>query len=72
MEHSIRWNVSVRSRSNWSLEMLVSKERGKPKYLEKNLWEPERENQQQSQPTYGVNARILTRATLVGEESSHH
>ena len=52
--------------------MLVSKERGKPKYLEKNLWEPERENQQQSQPTYGVNARILTRATLVGEESSHH
>ena len=30
------------------------------------------ENQQQTQPTYGVDARIWTRATLVGGECSHH
>ena len=30
------------------------------------------ENQQQTQPTYGVEARIQTRATLVGGERSHH
>ena len=30
------------------------------------------ENQQQTQPTYGVDARIRTRATLVGGECSHH
>ena len=32
-----RWNVSVRSRSNWNLEEFVFMERGKPKYPEKNL-----------------------------------
>ena len=72
MEHSIRWNVSVRSRSNWSLEMLVFKERGKPENPEKSLSEQERENQQQTQPTYGVNAGVRTRATLVRDECSHH
>ena len=30
------------------------------------------ENQQQTQPTYGVDARIRTGATLVGGECSHH
>ena len=30
------------------------------------------ENQQQTQPTYGVDAEILTRATLVGGECSYH
>ena len=30
------------------------------------------ENQQQTQPTYGVDAGIWTRATLVGGERSHH
>ena len=30
------------------------------------------ENQQQTQPTYGVDARIRTWATLVGGECSHH
>ena len=30
------------------------------------------ENQQQSQPTYGVNAGIWARVTLVGVERSHH
>ena len=30
------------------------------------------ENQQQTQPTYGVDAGIRTRATLVGGEHSHH
>ena len=43
MEHSIRWNVSVRSRSNWNLEILVFKEREKPENPEKSLSEQERE-----------------------------
>ena len=30
------------------------------------------ENQQQTQPTYSFDARIWTRATLVGGECSHH
>ena len=38
-----RWNVSVRARSNWKLKVLVFKERGKPEYPEKNLWEQGRE-----------------------------
>ena len=36
-------NVSARSRSNWILEVLVFKERGKAEYLEKNLLEQGRE-----------------------------
>ena len=43
--------------SNWNLEMLVFEERGKPEYPEKNLSEQIKgENQQQTQPTYGVDA----------------
>ena len=38
-----RFSVSVRSRSNWNLEVLVFGERGKPEYLEKNLSEQGRE-----------------------------
>ena len=38
-----RWNVSVRSRSNWNLKVLVFEERGKPEYPEKNLSEQRRE-----------------------------
>ena len=38
-----RLNVSVHSRSNWNLEVLVFEERGKPEYLEKNLSEQRRE-----------------------------
>ena len=48
--------MSVRSRSNWNLEALV--------FLG--------ENEQQTQPTYDVDAGICTRATLVGGECSHH
>ena len=57
--------------SNWNLEMLVFEERGKTEYPEKNL-RSKGENQQQTQPTYGVDAGIRTRATLVGGERSHH
>ena len=35
--------MSVRSRSNWNLKVLVFKERGKPEYPEKNLLEQGRE-----------------------------
>ena len=38
-----RWNVSVRSKSNWNLEVLVFKEKGKLEYPEKNLSEQRRE-----------------------------
>ena len=38
-----RGNLSVRSRLNWNLEVLVFKERGKPEYLRKNLSEEGRE-----------------------------
>ena len=38
-----RGNVSVRSRSNWNLEVLVFKKRGKPEYPEENLSEQRRE-----------------------------
>ena len=38
-----RFSVSVRSRSNWNLEVLVFGERGKPEYPEKNLSEQGRE-----------------------------
>ena len=38
-----RWNVSVRSRSNWKLKVLAFKERGKPEKPEKNLSEQGRE-----------------------------
>ena len=40
--------MSVRYRSNWNLELLVFKERGKPENLEKNLSE-QAENQQHTQ-----------------------
>ena len=62
--------MSVRSRSNWNLAVLVFEERGKPEYPEKNLSEQGREPT--NQPTYGVDAGIWTRATLVGGERSHH
>ena len=38
-------NVSVLSRSNWNLEVLVFEEREKPEYPEKNLSEQGREQQ---------------------------
>ena len=45
-----RSKVSVRSRSNWNLEMLVFVEGGKPENPEKNPRSGD-ENQQQTQPT---------------------
>ena len=57
----------MRSRSNWNLKVLVLKQKGEPKYPEKNLGARcKRENRQQTQPTYGVDARIRTRVTLMG------
>ena len=51
--------------------MLVFEERGKPEYQRKTS-RSKGENQQQTQPTYGVDAGSWTRATLVGGECSHH
>ena len=66
-----RSKVSVRSRSNWNLEMLVFVERGKPENPEKNPRSRD-ENQQQTQPTYDAESGNRTRATLVGGECSQH
>ena len=46
--------------------MLVFKEREKPEYPEKNLFEQRRGPTTNSTPTYGIAARSRTRATLVG------
>ena len=59
------------SRLNWNLEMLVFVEGGKLEYPEKNPQSRD-ENQQQTQPTYGVNSMNRTWATLVGGECAHH
>ena len=56
--------------SNWNMEMLVFEERCKPEYPEKNFSEQGREPTTNS-TTYGVDAGIWTRATLVGGECSH-
>ena len=63
--------LRMRSRSNLNFEELVFKERGKAEYPEKTSGR-KGENQQQTQPTYGFDAGIWTRATLVGGECSHH
>ena len=61
------------SRSNWNLEMLVFEERRKPEYPDKNLSDRSKgENQQQTQPTNGVDNGIRIWATQVGGECSHH
>ena len=52
--------VVVVSRSNWNLEMLVFVEGGKPEYPEKNPRSRD-ENQQQTQPSFGVNSGNRTR-----------
>ena len=53
--------------SNWNLELLVFEQGGKKEYL---LSRSKGENQQQTRPTYGVDAGIWTRATLLGGECS--
>ena len=66
-----RLNESVRSRSNWNLEMLVFEER-ENRSTQRKTSQSKGENQQQTQPTYGVDAGSWTLATLVGGERSHH
>ena len=61
--------MSMHSRSNWNLA--VFKERRKLVNSEKNLMS-KGENQQEIQPTNGLNARIQARAILVGDECCHH
>ena len=57
----------MRSRSNWNLEVLVFKERGKPEYQEKNLAQQRRES-----TANGIDAEIRTQATLVEGDCSNH
>ena len=50
---------------------MIFEERGKPEYPEKTS-RSKGENKKQTQPTYGDDAGIWNRATLVGGERSHH
>ena len=65
------WNVSVRLDriGIWKCWFL---RRGENRSTWRKTSRSKGENQQQTQPTYGVHARIRTRATLVGSERSHH
>ena len=60
--------MSVRSGSNWNLKVLVLKERGEPKYPEKNLLVQRRKPTTNLTYINGVDPRIRTRATLMGGE----
>ena len=60
-----RLNLSVRSRSNWNLEVLVLRRGDNWSTWKKTSWS-KGENQQQTQPTGSFDAGIWTRATLVG------
>ena len=60
-----RLNVSVRSRSNWNLEVLFLRRGDNWSTWRKTSWS-KGGNQQQTQTTYGFDARIWTWATLVG------
>ena len=63
--------MSVRSRSKWNLEVFIFEER-EYRNTRRKTSRSKDENQQQTQTTYmyGVDARIRTRATLVGREAS--
>ena len=50
--------------------MLVLVKRGKQEYPEETFSQ-QRKDQQQTQPIYGVDAGIWTRATLEGNKSKH-
>ena len=63
-----RWNMSVRSRSNWNLKVLVFKERGKPEYPEKNLSEKGREPTTNSTYIWRRRQDSKPRAALLGGE----
>ena len=57
--------------SNWNLEMLVLRRGQNWSTQRKSPWS-KGENQQQTQPTYGINPGNWTRATLVEGERPHH
>ena len=63
--------MSVCSRSNWNLEVLVLRRGDNWSTQRKTSW-TKGENQQQTQTNDGFDARIWTRATLVGGECSNH
>ena len=56
---------------NWTLECWFLR-RGENRSTQRKTSRSKGENQQQTQPTYGVVAGIWTRTTVVGGECSHH
>ena len=69
--HGVALHLLIPDQIFWNLEMLVFEEGEKLESPAKNPQSRD-ENQQQIQPTYGVNSRIQTRATLVEDKQSHH
>ena len=63
--------MSVHSRSNWNLEVLVFKERGKLEYLEKNLSEERREPETNSTHIWR-RCQDSNLGHTGGDECSHH
>ena len=78
----IFWIINVSTSTKWFLIYLIPgrKEiwkcwflrRGENRSTRRKTSRSKGENQQQTQLTYGVDAGIWTRATLVGGERSHH
>ena len=65
--------MAVRFWIRLNLEMLGFEEEGRPEKAEKILDPGSKDdNQQQTQPTYGVDSRNRTRASLVAVEYSPH
>ena len=65
-------SLSVRSRSNWNLEVLVFVERGKQEQPEKNLSEQGIEPTTNSTHIWLQHQDLNWQATLVGGKCSHH
>ena len=63
--------MSVRFRWNWNLKLLVLR-KGENRSTRGKISRSKGENQQQTQPTYGVDAGIRTQASFVGGGCSHH
>ena len=57
--------MSVRSRSNWNLEVLVFEEKGKPEYPEKTEPHGAKKRTNNKLNPHGVGVGIRTLATLV-------
>ena len=66
------WFAPGRCTKRTPAKTVIKERRGENRSTRRKTSRSKGENQQQTQPTYGVDARIWTRATLGGGERSHH